>query len=310
MTFTREQYIAAAEQLGCEPEMIEAVCAKEVDGKKLTFTQAGRKIPKILYEKHVLWDLLEKANISPRDVLRDNPSLGDVLGQTPYKSYGRFITQYSKRERAMQIHRDAAFGACSYTGFQIMGYHHAACGYESAEAFGEAMADADKHIPAFIAFIQSEKLETFLQKRDFEGFAKRYNGPDYWRKGYHIELARIYQRILARNLPRHESPVVALAKSQTVQRAGAAVVTASAPAAPLLLEGGNLTDVLGQVQQLTDHGKELATQVTNLHDQAQAITQQLGWVDWLPVLAGGWSVLLVLIFVAVGRRYLLDRGYL
>lgn len=306
MTFTREQYIAAAEQLGCEPEMIEAVCAKEVDGKKLTFTHGGRQIPKILYEKHVLWDLLEKSNISPRDVLRDNPSLGDVLGQTPYKSYGRFITQYSKRERAMQIHRDAAFGACSYTGFQIMGYHHAACGYDSAEAFGEAMADPDKHIPAFVAFIQSEKLEQFLRTRDFEGFAKRYNGPDYWRKGYHIELARIYQRIIARNLPRHESALKAVMQSGTVKRGAAIVATSAAPAAALLPESDNLTGVLETIKTLSAQGNEIKDQVGDLQAQAEQLAPLF---DWLPWAAGGWTILLLLILYLLVRRYLFDRGY-
>lgn len=307
MTFSREQYNAAAVQLGCEPEMIEAVCAKEVDGKNLTFSQGGRQIPKILYEKHVMWDLLEKANISPRDVLRDNPSLGDVLGQTPYRSYGRYIKQYSKRERAMQIHRDAAFGACSYTGFQIMGYHHAACGYESAEAFGEAMADADQHIPAFVAFIRSEKLEKFLQTRDFEGFAKRYNGPDYWRKGYHIELARIYQRILARNLPKHESAVTAVVQSGTIQRGAAIVAAGAAPATALLPESDNIGQILDTVKTITDQGQQINDQVGDLQIQAESLAPIL---DWLPWAVGGWTVLLVLIFAALIQRYLRDRGYI
>lgn len=307
--FSREQYAAAAEQLGCEPAMIEAVCNKEVQ-KQPYFTQKGRKIPKILYEKHVLWELLEKKGISPHQVLRDNPSYRDVLGQSPYQGYGKYINQYQKRDRAMLIDREAAFGACSYGSIQIMGYHHAACGYHSAEAFDEAMQNPDNHLPAFVKFILSEGLEVYLQKRDFEGFAKRYNGPAYWKKGYHIELSRLYQRILAKQLPRHESTAAALIQSQTVQRAAATVATAAAPTAPLLLESGNITDMIDQVKTLADQGQSVIDQVGSLHQQAEVITSQLGWIEWLPWLSGGWALLLVILFGFVMRRYLLDRGYL
>jgi hypothetical protein len=37
-------------------------------------------------------------------------------------------------------------------------------------------------------------LATLLQKKDWTGFAKRYNGPSCWRNHYDVKLAEQYQR--------------------------------------------------------------------------------------------------------------------
>lgn len=309
--FSREQYAAAAEELGCEPEMIEAVAVKEVGKQKWYFTSGKRQVPKILYERHTFWDLLEAKGVNPRQLLSEQPGLSDVLASYPYKRYGRFMAQYERRDKAIWVDREAAFGACSYSAFQIMGYHHKRCGYMSAELFAEAMSDPDNHLPAFVAFIKDQGLEKFLQERDFESFAKRYNGKNYWKKGYHIELSRIYQRVLARNLPRHESTAKALTKSQTVKRTAAVVTTAVVPAAPLALDLGDLTGLIDQAKALSNQGQAVLNNVEQLHQKAEVVSQQMGFVfDWLPWLSGGWTLLLLVMFYLVARRYLLDRGYL
>lgn len=309
--FSYDQYKAAADLIGCEPEIIEAVVQKEVGKTSSTFSAGGKTRLKILFERHVFWRELEKRGVDPRTLVRRDPTLADILSQQPYGTYGRFADQYTRRDRASTINQEAALAACSYSAFQIMGNNHVACGYDTVQSFVDAMeqGDAETYLDAFVAFVQANKIDTFLQARDFEGFAARYNGPSYYKRGYHIKLARIYQRIIARNLPRHESKLAAVVQSGTLQRTGAAVTAAAAPAAPLLLEGGNITDLLSNVQAVADQGKAVAASVGDLHQQAQVITESLGWVEWLPWLAGGWSVLLLLIFAAVAQRYLRDRGY-
>ncbi len=305
--FTTAQYSAAAAALGCEPEMIEAVCQKEIGKRKSTFSYKGREIPLIVYERHVNWDLLTEQGINPASLIKQDASLADILAQTPYKRYGKYIQQYARRDRAITIHREAAFGSCSYSSFQIMGYHHAACGYETAEAFAEAMADPNNHLPAFVEFIKAEGLATLLAKRDFEGFARRYNGKEYWKKGYHIELARIYQRMLARNLPRHETVLKAALQSGTVKRGAAITATAMAPIVTTSTSSDILTSLLDTAQQLTRSGQNTLDQVQALHDKAEQLAPILAWLPWA---VGGWTVLLIAGFALLVRRYLLDRGYL
>lgn len=305
--FTQTQYQTAATELGCEAEMIEAVCEKEITGKEFFFTASGgRKIPKILFERHVFWDLLAANNVNPQQIINADRSYADILAQTPSPQYGKYIQQYARRDRAIAIDRDAAFGACSYSSFQIMGYHHVSCGYDSAEAFAEAMADPDNHLPAFVAFIKSEGLDKLLAARDFEGFARRYNGKDYWRKGYHIELARIYQRILARNLPRHESAIKAALQSGTIQRGAAIVTTAAAPVAPIAVNSDGISTLLQTVQDYAAKGQNTLDQVNAIHNQAAQLAPLLKWLPWA---ASGWTILLLALLYLLIRRYWRDRGY-
>ena len=306
--FTPKQYAYAATALGWEVEIIESVCLKEIAGKKFTFNHKGRELQKIVFEKHKFWELLIAKGFDPRAILDRDASFADVLGQAPYKTYGSYIKQYQRRDRAMQIDRECAFAACSYGSFQILGLHHQKCGYESAETFAEAMTDVNQHIPAFVNFIKAEGLEKYFQGiRDFEGFARRYNGKDYWRKGYHIELARIYQRILARNLPRHDSVVKAVLQSSTVQRGTAVVATGSLPTVGLLAESDTLNQLIETVRQYADKGREISDQIHILQAQADSLAPYLNWLPWA---AGGWTVLLLIVFWLLVRRYLSDRGYL
>lgn len=309
--FSPEAYQWAAEQLDCDPEIIEAVARKETANRRATFVYKGRDVPQILYERHVFWDLLEKLGINPRDILAENPDVSDILAQSPYEKYGRFITQYERRERAIKIHREAAFAACSYTAFQVMGYHHVVCGYETAEEFSEAASNPDLHLEIFVNFIKSEKLGRYLKARDFEGFARRYNGPNYYKRGYHIELSRIYQQILASKLPKHESVIKAVVKSKTVQRGAAAVSAGAAPviatSTSVVVDNGGLSGMVSQLQAAINQGKDTADQISQLQDQLQGLHSAL---SWLPYAGAAWTVLMFLILAFMVRRYLYDRGYL
>ena len=162
------------------------------------------------------------------------------------------------------------------------------------------MADPTNHIPAFVAVVKHKGLQKALQNRDFVTFAEGWNGPKYYIHHYHIELARIYQREIAKSLPRHDSVVKAVVRSATVQRGAAVAATGSLPTAGLLTESSTLSQLVDAVQQYADKGREISDQLHNL--QAH--------LDWLPWAAGGWTVLLLLIFALLVRRYLSDRGYL
>lgn len=307
--FSYEQYKTASSALGCEPEVIEAVVIQEIGGKTSTFTSGGKTRLKILFERHVFWRELENRGSDPRDLIRRDPTLSEIISQQPFGKYGNFATQYRRRERAAGINREAALAACSYSAFQIMGNNFKAAGYETVGDFVDAMerCEPETHLDAFVSFCKINNLDKFLQARDFESFARHYNGPRYYKRGYHISLARHYQRIIARNLPRHESALKALVQSGTIQRGAAIVATGAAPAAALLPESDNFAGVLETVKTLTEQGNAIKDQVGDLQAQAAQLAPVL---DWLPWAAGGWTALLVLIFAALVHRYLRDRGYI
>jgi hypothetical protein len=57
---------------------------------------------------------------------------------------------------------------------------------------------------AMAKFLKANGLATLLRKKDWTGFAKRYNGMSYWRNHYDVKLAEQYQRFASGSLPNLE----------------------------------------------------------------------------------------------------------
>lgn len=307
--FDHAQLSDAATQLGWQREMLSALVKKEVLNSPF-FKTGGKRYNKILFERHIFWRHLVKSGIDPYELIRRDPTLRDILGQTPYpkKHYGKFITQYTRRDRAAGIHRDAALAACSYTAFQILGENFEECGYSTVTEFVDALESPENWLPAMVALVKAKRIESTLRpdRLDFDGFSVAWNGPDYWRHGYHIELSRLYQREMAASLPRQESSLKAAVQSKTVQRTVATVTAGAAPGAGIVLQSESVSDLVETAKALADKGQAISGQVSELQAQAQAVASQL---DWLPWAIGGQWVLIVLLGLAVGWRYLHDRGY-
>lgn len=76
-----------------------------------------------------------------------------------------------------------------------MGYHWKSLGYESLQAFINAMyKDEASQLDAMCRYIRINGLIPFLQNKDWAGFAKRYNGIGYKKNAYDVKLAQAYQK--------------------------------------------------------------------------------------------------------------------
>lgn len=306
--FADADLYATAENLGIEPEVIQAVMQKETKTDPW-FTSKGKRTLKILYERHVFWRCLVNRGIDPNALLRADPTLRDILSQTPYapREYGKYTAQYTRRERAMQIDRDSGLMACSYGGLQILGENHADCGFDTVSDFVRAMEESPAEwLKAFSSLVKKMGVVDALKRRDFTTFARAYNGPNFWKRGYDVELSRIYQRILAASLPKPESTLTALAASSTVQRTVATATAGVVPGAGLLLESQSVADLLDTAKALAGKGQEISGQVAELQAQATAVAGQL---DWLPWAISGQALLVVSLGAWVIWRYLYDRGH-
>ena len=309
--FSFEAIQTAANNLGWQPEMVRALATKEVTNDPF-FTSKGQKKQKILFERHKFWRHLIAAGIDPRALLRSDPSLADILSPSPYKVYGKFAEQYERRDRAANIHKDSAWAATSYTCFQILGENFAGCGYRSVTAFVESMDEPDNWLSAMVALVKAKGVAELLQpqnldKQNFALFSAAWNGPNYQKNNYDVELSRIYQRELAASLPRQESVAAALVQSKTVRRTAATVAAGTAPSAGIVLQSQSVTDLLNAAQDLTTKSQEIGGQISTLKSQAALLAGQL---DWLPWAVGGQTVLVLLLAGLVIYRYLNDRGYL
>jgi len=61
----------------------------------------------------------------------------------------------------------------------------------------ELKANVEANILCFGAIVKDMGLQEALRERDWEAFAKKYNGPGYKLNNYHHKMAIEYDRITA-----------------------------------------------------------------------------------------------------------------
>lgn len=190
---TNEDYSIAAYLLSCDVASIKAVQEVETGGKGGFFDESK---PAILFEGHVFWSELKKNNVNPYVYTNGN---NDILYQSWTKDhYVGGIGEYNRLNRAMEINHDAALKSASWGMFQIMGNNYKVCGCESVDEFVHLMkTNCTQQLRLFIRFILNNNLDKLIQTKNWAGFAKRYNGPGYFKNKYDVKLESAYRKYKA-----------------------------------------------------------------------------------------------------------------
>lgn len=177
---TDADFERAATALRCSVPAVRAVAHVESLGGG--YQSDGR--PKILFERHWFHKLTNgKFTQSHSDI--SWPKWGG------YKGGSR---EYDRLEKAIGLDREAALKSASWGAFQIMGFNHKKVGFDNVEDFVKAMVDSSaKQLDAFVQFIKSSRLDDELRRLDWKGFARGYNGSQYWKNKYDEKMARAYR---------------------------------------------------------------------------------------------------------------------
>lgn len=180
----------AAKSLGdIEVAMIKAFAEVESGGRS-GFTASG--FPKIAYEGHIFRNLTKRVYdkthpmLSYRYVMKAGPEWK--------KNNKDDATAQETLKAAMALDRSAAYQACSWGMFQVMGFNHALCGFGTVEAFVESMKAGEAgQLKAFVGFcIKKTGLKDALANKDFVQCAKLYNGDDYG--DYDKRISKAYKK--------------------------------------------------------------------------------------------------------------------
>lgn len=174
--------IAARHGIG--EAVLRAICAVEARGRG--FHSSGAVV--CLYEPHIAWRqteggtrrALEREGLACR---RWRP------GRYPASSFRRI-------DRCAEIAgAEVAALATSWGLGQIMGFNHAAAGYGTAVDMVRDFARSEtRQMEGMVRLILSNpRMAAALGARDWETFARLYNGPDYKRNRYHGKLARAHR---------------------------------------------------------------------------------------------------------------------
>jgi hypothetical protein len=188
----REQTAAIqrlAVQYGIEPAMLMAVIKVESSG--LALVQVGSEmLPEIRWEGHY-FDRYVPARLrqKARDQLLAHPSAGRI--KNPREQSDR----YKMLHRAMKLDQEAALKSISMGVGQVMGSHADTLGYPSvADMFAAAKTGYEAQVDMMVRYIIRFDLKDELERKDFTGFARGYNGPGYAKGAYHTKIQDAYER--------------------------------------------------------------------------------------------------------------------
>lgn len=193
IALTQADIEAAAVTLQCDVAAIQAVIS--VESPKGGFLPDGRVV--ILFERHVMARKLKAAGIDPAPYQAAQPNIVN----TQPGGYLGGAAEYSRLAAAKQIDATAALCSASWGRFQVMGYHYAALGYATVQAFVADMATGEAaQLRAFVKFVLADTaLHAALQARDWPAFARGYNGPNYAINHYDARLTQAYLSVPTTN---------------------------------------------------------------------------------------------------------------
>jgi hypothetical protein len=181
-TWSDQGLTGAAKTLGVEEAAVLAVA--EVETGDDSFDQYGR--PKILFERHVFHALTG----GRFDAIAPDLSASATGG------YGTASSQYMRLERAYRLEPWAALKSASWGGFQIMGRYYAELGYPTPPHMVLEMAQsADGQLAGFAKYMRMNKTALrALRAKDWTGFARAYNGPQFAKNKYDTKLEAAYKK--------------------------------------------------------------------------------------------------------------------
>lgn len=161
---------------------------RKIEAPRGAFDDQGR--PAIVYERHVF-----ARNCQPRNAFN---MTCPALSGAPFKpgQYGTFGGQWDKLLAACALDPDAAFQACSWGAFQVLGENAIALGYSNAYELAKMLTTSEAaHLDSFRRFVESKGLvDKFRACKPGDAsscipFVEGYNGKGFRTFGYHTKLA-------------------------------------------------------------------------------------------------------------------------
>lgn len=177
---SHQDYIEAARMLNCEIAALMAVASVESAGDG--FDEQDRII--LRFEGHKF------RQFTSGKFDQSHPHLSYPYRVQRYKKHG-----YSAFNEAFALDATATLLATSYGLFQPMGFTHDECGFDDVHEFVEFLKVSERNqLIVFVEMVKFRKLADEIQRKDFAGFARVYNGPSYKDNNYDVKMKRAYDR--------------------------------------------------------------------------------------------------------------------
>lgn len=151
------------------------------------------KRPKILFERHIF---------SRQTGGKYDESNPDISNPSPGGYGASGAHQHERLQAAIALDREAALKSASWGLGQIMGFNYQSAGFQDVEEMVSGMKDSENsQLMAMMNFMNGNRLDVFLREKDWAGFARGYNGPNYAINQYDVKLASFYEKFSNGPLP-------------------------------------------------------------------------------------------------------------
>lgn len=168
------------------------LAAIEVESAGKVFAKVkGRDEPYIRFEGHYFDQRLKNGE---RERARREGLASPKAGAV--KNPAAQADRWAMVARAARINRQAALESFSIGVGQVMTAHWRKLGFSSVDdMIALARRDGAGQVEIMMRYIDVFGLVDELQRRDFTGFARGYNGPNFAKDGYHTKMAAAYRRL-------------------------------------------------------------------------------------------------------------------
>lgn len=191
--YTRDDLKELADSIGCEVPALVAVIRIEAAGS--AWNKDGTL--KMLYEAHIFGERTQQK------FTQSHPTISAKNWAEGKKHYLYGSAEYDRIMIAATLDRKAAFESASWGLGQIMGFNHAIVGYNSAEEMVFKFLQSEREqLNAMVNFMKNTKtklgtLATAIKAKDWNTFARGYNGASYAQHNYHGKLQNAYVKALS-----------------------------------------------------------------------------------------------------------------
>lgn len=213
-----------AEQLGCEPAVLQAIARVESGGRESFWRLNGGNgahVPALVFERHYFSRLTgRKFDASHPDLSwRTGYRKNSLLDNTDHRMhdgriddddvYGNYARGYLRLINAYRLDPEAALKSCSWGKFQIMGANYTLCESPTIRLFAQDMCKSEAtQIALMSAFIRKKprawkdpndkslgkeiSLWDAVKTKNWGAIAFNYNGPNYRTYRYDEKLRAAY----------------------------------------------------------------------------------------------------------------------
>lgn len=180
---TDEDFHIVAKELGVEIAAIKAVVSIEAGAQMKGFWAPG--VPVINFDRAMYNRFRAKA-----------PDRSAAKGEkVPAGLTGYALQEWTQLINARKQNAQGANMGTFWGMFQIGGFNYKLCGCSDVNEMVRLMSHSElEQLELFATFITNAGMLPDLKAKNWAGFARKYNGASYARRGYHTKMANAYQK--------------------------------------------------------------------------------------------------------------------